>query len=103
MAFGGQNKECERLVAQLYSPPLPQPTPLQLVALTSASELKPYAKAGASAEKILGVIRRTVVVFSRQKKESERIVSKALQTPPPKKRNKQKKHRFCNKPITVAS
>ena len=35
VAFGGQNKECERLVSQLCPP-----TPLQLVALASASELK---------------------------------------------------------------
>ena len=77
MAFGGQNKECERLVFQLCPP-----TPLQLVALASASELKACAKAGAVAEEVLGAI-RTVVAFGGQNKECERLVSKALQTPSP--------------------
>ena len=76
MAFGGQNKECERLVSQLCPPP-------QLVALASASELKAYARAGAIAEEVLGAI-RTVVAFGGQNKECERLVSQLCPpTPPP--------------------
>ena len=78
MAFGGQNKECERLVSQLCPPP-----PLQLVALASASEVKAYAKAGAIAEEVLGAI-RTVVASGGQNKECERLVSQLCPpTPPP--------------------
>ena len=81
VAFGGQNKECERLVSQLC-PPTPPP-PLQLVALASASELKACAKAGAIAEEVLGAI-RTVVASGGQNKESERLVSQLCPpTPPP--------------------
>ena len=86
VAFGGQNKECERLVSQLCPPPL------HLVALASASELKAYAKAGAIAEEVLGAI-RTVVAFGGQNKECERLVSKALQTPSIPPETKQTKHR----------
>ena len=82
MAFGGQNKECERLVSQLYSPSPPPTHPPQLVALASASELKAYARAGAIAEEVLGAI-RTVVAFGGQNKECERLVSQLYSPSPP--------------------